>query len=86
VFPQYLKLLYANQPPENGNGLPVGQLISLGTQAEAKGGFAQCVPDNRYANWTKSVTDEASKAGINGTPTVMVNGPGVVGATSRVKG
>jgi protein-disulfide isomerase len=74
VFPQYLKLLYANQPPENSAGLSDDQLISLGMQAGAKDGFAQCVRDHRYAAWTRSVTDEASKAGINGTPTVMVNG------------
>ncbi|HEY4421344.1 MAG TPA: thioredoxin domain-containing protein [Pseudonocardia sp.] len=77
VFPQYLTLLYANQPPENGDGLPESQLVSLGQQAGAGGDFAQCVQDNRYANWTKSVTDDASRAGVNGTPTIKVNGTDV---------
>jgi protein-disulfide isomerase len=77
VFPQYLTLLYNNQPPENGDGLPESQLVALGQQAGAGGDFAQCVQDNHYANWTKSVTDDASRAGVNGTPTIKVNGKDV---------
>ncbi|MBN9096508.1 MULTISPECIES: thioredoxin domain-containing protein [unclassified Pseudonocardia] len=75
VFPQYVKLLYANQPPENGDGLSAAQLVSLGQQAGATGsGFATCVTDQTYKAWTASLTDQASKAGVNGTPTVKVNG------------
>lgn len=74
VFAQYVTLLYANQPPENGNGLPADQLIALGKQAGAGPAFAQCVNDATYAGWTKNITDAASKAGINATPTVLVNG------------
>lgn len=74
VFPQYLKLLYANQPPENGTGLPDSQLISLGQQAGAGPNFAKCVTDGTYAAWTKGVTDDSSKGGVNATPTVKVNG------------
>ena len=74
VFPQYVKLLYANQPPENGNGLPESQLISLGQQAGAGGDFASCVSANTFAGWTAALTDAASKAGIDATPTVQVNG------------
>ncbi|ODU29335.1 MAG: hypothetical protein ABT08_12415 [Microbacterium sp. SCN 71-21] len=78
VFPQYLKLLYENQPPENAAGLPEERLISLGEQAGAGSSFAACVRDDRYAGWTASVTDAASKAGITSTPTVKVNGTEVV--------
>ncbi|HEY0575645.1 MAG TPA: thioredoxin domain-containing protein [Pseudonocardia sp.] len=74
VFPQYVKLLYANQPPENGNGLPESQLISLGQQAGAGPDFASCVSANTFAGWTAALTDAASKAGIDATPTVQVNG------------
>jgi len=74
VFPQYVKLLYANQPPENGNGLPESQLISLGQQAGAGGNFAACVSANTFAGWTAALTDAASKAGVDATPTVQVNG------------
>lgn len=74
VFPQFLKLLYANQPPENGDGLPAAQLIDYLKQAGATGDYAGCVNDSRYASWTSGLTDAASKAGVNGTPTIMVNG------------
>jgi protein-disulfide isomerase len=32
------------------------------------------VSSDRYAGWTAALTDEASRAGINATPTVLVNG------------
>ncbi|HEX4361592.1 MAG TPA: thioredoxin domain-containing protein [Pseudonocardia sp.] len=74
VFAQYVKLLYANQPPEGGDGLPESQLISLGQQAGAGANFAGCVSANTFAHWTAALTDAASKAGIDATPTVEVNG------------
>jgi len=75
VFPQFLKLLYANQPPENAAGLPDEQLVSLAEQAGAPAGsIEQCISNGTYKPWTAGVTDAASKAGVNGTPTVLVNG------------
>jgi protein-disulfide isomerase len=74
VFPQFAKLLYANQPPEGGQGLSNQQLITYGQQAGAGPNFAKCVNDQTYAKWGAALTDQASKDGINGTPTVEVNG------------
>ena len=74
VLPRFAQLLYANQPPEGGTGLPDEQLVALGTQAGAGGDFATCVQDGTYADWTRSVTDAASQAGVTATPTVLVNG------------
>lgn len=74
VFPRYAQLLFATQPPEGGDGLPEEQLIALGAHAGAGPGFAECVSSDRYAGWTAALTDEASRAGINATPTVLVNG------------
>jgi protein-disulfide isomerase len=74
VLPRFAQLLYANQPPEGGDGLPDEQLVALGTQAGAGPGFTTCVQDGRYADWTRSVTDAASRVGITATPTVLVNG------------
>jgi protein-disulfide isomerase len=48
--------------------------VALGAQAGAGPGFATCVRDGRYADWTRSVTDAASKAGVTATPTILVNG------------
>jgi protein-disulfide isomerase len=74
VLPRFTQLLFANQPPEGGDGLPDEQLLALGTQAGAGPAFATCVQEDRYARWTRSVTDSASRAGITATPAVLVNG------------
>ncbi len=75
VFPQYVELLYANQPPEGGDGLPAERLVALGRQAGATGAdFTACVSDGRYAGWTAGLTDRSSQAGVTGTPTIKVNG------------
>jgi protein-disulfide isomerase len=75
VFTRMHDLLYANQPAEGTAGLTDDQLIDLGRQAGTSGGqFASCVRDLRYQAWAATVTDTASKAGVNSTPTVRVNG------------
>lgn len=74
VFPRYAALLYAAQPPEGGAGLPADRLVALGAQAGAGPDFGACVQEGRYAGWTRSVTDAASRAGITATPTVLVDG------------
>jgi protein-disulfide isomerase len=74
VFPQFAELLFANQPPEGGDGLSQEQLLALGQQAGAGPGFAECVAEDRYAEWTDTITEAASRAGVTATPTVLVNG------------
>lgn len=73
VFAPYLKLLYENQPQENTPGLTDDRLVALGEQAGGGPGFAACVQSGRYAPWTAEVTDQASKDGLQGTPTVKVD-------------
>jgi protein-disulfide isomerase len=74
VFYQFNKLLYANQPEEGGGGLPDPKIIALAEQAGAPPSVADCVNGKTYVSWTKALTDSASRAGVNATPTVMVNG------------
>lgn len=74
VFERFAELLFAHQPPEGGAGLTDEQLVALGEQAGAGPGFAECVSSGRYAGWTAALTDEASRAGITATPTVLVDG------------
>lgn len=74
VFPQFLRLLFAGQPAEGGEGLPDEALVALGEQAGAGPGFAACVAEDRYAGWVAGLTDEASRAGITSTPTVLADG------------
>jgi protein-disulfide isomerase len=77
VFPQFVKLLYANQPPENSAGLPDSRLTALAQQAGAPATVGQCIADGTYRDWAAGITDAASKAGVNGTPTVLVDGKSI---------
>jgi protein-disulfide isomerase len=72
AFPAYHDLLFARQPAENSAGLPDAELTRLAKQAGADVG--PCVSAQRYAGWASRVTDQASKDGVQGTPTVEVNG------------
>ncbi|WP_219414597.1 DsbA family protein [Pseudonocardia nigra] len=74
VYPRFQALLFAHQPPENTAGLPDERLVALGEQAGAGPDFGTCVAEERYAAWTAHETDEASRAGITATPTVLVDG------------
>lgn len=66
-------LLYANQPAEGGAGLADGELVSIAKQAGADG-VSQCIKDGQFKDWTKQATQAALAAGMQGTPTVLING------------
>jgi protein-disulfide isomerase len=75
VFNALHDLLYTNQPAEGSAGLPDAQLADLAAQAGAdKAKVQQCQAAGTYDAWAAHVTDQASKDGINGTPTYFVNG------------
>jgi protein-disulfide isomerase len=73
AFEKFHDLLFANQPPETGSGLTDDQLVEYATQAGAEGA-EQDIRDLTYGDWVKTVTDQASKDGVTGTPTVFVDG------------
>jgi protein-disulfide isomerase len=73
-FLQYHQVLFDNQPAEGSNGLDAAKLIELGKSAGLGDKFAAAVNDGRYDGWAGKVTDESSKRGVTGTPTVLVNG------------
>jgi protein-disulfide isomerase len=74
-FLTYSTTLFANQPPENSGQLTNGRLIDLGAKAGiTDAGWKQCVGDGKYAGWIKDNTEKASKAGLRGTPWVLLNG------------
>jgi protein-disulfide isomerase len=75
AFQKFHDLLYANQPAEGGSGLTDEQLIEYAGQAGATGSTVQAgIHDLTYGDWVKKATDQASKDGVTGTPTVFVNG------------
>jgi protein-disulfide isomerase len=83
-FAEYTNVLFANQPAEGGPGPDDEQLIAFGSQAGLGEPFAECVRDDTYTSWSAKVTEEMSKAGVTGTPTVLVNGQRVQASSAAI--
>lgn len=82
-FWQYTKVLYSEQPPENGDGLPASKLVSLGAKVGLTSDtFTTCVTDETYRQWVTDLTKAASDE-ISGTPTVLVDGKTVADASAQ---
>jgi protein-disulfide isomerase len=74
-FAEFHDILYINQPPEGTAGLSDKQLIELGTSLGIDDpDFPRCVAAHAYLPWTAYVTASAIARGVQGTPTVLVNG------------
>ena len=74
---EYAHALYEQQPPEGGAGLSDDELVRIGLATGLDESFAGCVSAGTYLEWPQYVTDRATAAGVNGTPTVAVDGAGV---------
>lgn len=75
VFQKLHDLLYVNQPGEGTAGLSDAQLADLAAQAGAnKAAVTSCQSAGTYDGWVSRATDQASKDGVNGTPTYFVDG------------
>ena len=75
AFKKFHDLIYANQTPETGPGMTDAQIIAYAQQAGASGPQVEkAIKDLTYADWIKKVTDQASKDGVTGTPTVIIGG------------
>jgi protein-disulfide isomerase len=74
-FQAFHDLLFTNQPAEGGSGLTNDQLVQYAAQAGASGtAVQQAIANLKYGDWVKQSTDQASKDGVTGTPTVLVAG------------
>jgi protein-disulfide isomerase len=74
-FREYAAALFDRQPPEGGAGLSDGELADIAAGVGLnRDRFASCLSDGTYRGWVKHVTDDASRAGVTGTPTVRVDG------------
>jgi protein-disulfide isomerase len=74
-FRDYAKALFERQPPEGGAGLSDEELteIAAGVGID-RDGFASCLREGTFKPWAEHVTEEASRDGITGTPSVLVDG------------
>lgn len=73
VFVKYHGLLFADQPAEGSAGLTDDRLVELAEQAGA-GSVAAAIRGNTYADYVRRATEQSSKDGVTGTPTVKVDG------------
>ncbi|MCM0679030.1 DsbA family protein [Micromonospora phytophila] len=74
-YREYAKALFERQPPEGGAGLSDDELVDIaaGTGID-RDGFSSCLREGTFKPWTEHVTEEASKANVTGTPTILVDG------------
>lgn len=73
-FVPYLAALYENQPEEGGSGLADEVLAQIADLVGAGTTSTECIADGTYEDFVTKTTEDASKAGLQGTPTVKVNG------------
>ena len=84
-FVEYASALFARQPAEGGPGLTDDELIQVGGSVGlVDPAFAQCVRDGKYTSWVSHVNDGAGEKGVNGTPTVFVNGRSVQATAAAI--
>lgn len=75
-FWPYLDQLFAQQGPENSGTFSTGKLLAIGRQVGIgdQQRFAGGVNKGTYDSWVAKSTDDASRRGVNQTPTVFVDG------------
>lgn len=63
--------MFSQQPAEGTSGLSSDEIAAIAARAGASDAAQQCIKDNTYADFATKVT---SDSGVQGTPTVKVNG------------
>ncbi|MFN8195804.1 MAG: DsbA family protein [Nocardioidaceae bacterium] len=66
--------LYASQPEEGSEGLSDGEIKDIATSAGVPSDVADTFTDNTYEQWVADTTKKAFDSGIQGTPTVKIDG------------
>ncbi|MGV9820143.1 thioredoxin domain-containing protein [Nocardia xishanensis] len=73
-YQAWLSTMFAQQPPEGGNGLPDEKLVEIAKSVGYTDAVASCITDHTYEKFVASTTNKAFDSGIKSTPTVFVNG------------
>jgi protein-disulfide isomerase len=75
-------LLFDNQPSEQGPFPDADDLVDLAVEAGAtEADVRPGIEDMAFEGWVDAANDASSKAGVNSTPTVLVDGEQVEGQT-----
>lgn len=70
---QFLNKLYANQPAESENKVTDATLNEWAKSVGADD-ISACIKDGTYNEFVSAATDKSTADGLEGTPTVLVNG------------
>lgn len=71
---KFHQTLYENQPAEGGHGMSDDQLLQFAEQSGAPSSVAQCITSGKNDAAVADQTDSILQSGIQGTPTVKLNG------------
>lgn len=75
VFGKFHDLLFDKQPAEGGPGPENDELIEMAVSVGAEeAAISDGIKSGTFDQWVLNTRDAMSKAGVNGTPTVFVNG------------
>jgi protein-disulfide isomerase len=75
AFLKFHEIAYDNQPAEGSAGVPDSTLVQWAVQAGASESEVKPLIDgNVYHQWVVNATDQMSKDGVTGTPTVFIDG------------
>ncbi|MFF0311787.1 DsbA family protein [Streptosporangium sp. NPDC004379] len=86
-FVEYARVLFGSQPAEGGPGLSDEELVEAGEAAGVESGsFGGCVRSGVYSEWVGFVTAMAGRAGVEATPSVLVDGLVVSADASSIVG
>ena len=68
------RALYAEQPQEGSTGLSDDQIAGIAEEAGVPATVAARFDDGTHEGWVAQVTQEAFDSGLEGTPTVLIDG------------
>ncbi|RBY84931.1 thioredoxin domain-containing protein [Blastococcus sp. TF02A-30] len=75
AYVRFTQELFARQPAEGGPGLTDDELVGLAREAGAAGpAVERGIRELVFEDWTRELTDRASREGVAGTPTVLLDG------------
>ena len=75
AFKSFHDELFANQPEEGTDGPEDDELIDAAVAAGAdEASIRTAIEDKSFDQWIKNATDQMSVDGVNGTPTVFIDG------------
>ena len=79
---EFHDLMFENQPAEGSAGLSDRQLLDYAVQAGApRATVSRAIEARTFEQWVDNGTEQASKDGVNATPTVQVDGKTVTYTT-----